>query len=155
MKKKVFDVTGRPIKTYKLGRVCQHCGEPIADQERASKTHCTRYRDEFGIIHDCKRRKHQLKHQLNEDFLLDWCAKQRETKQRIEEAIKAHGDELTEKMLTAYNIMLDTCIRHYDHAGTTVVEFLGYDIIINPNYIILKIVKNDKSGIHCESRKAA
>jgi len=36
-----------------------------------------------------------------------------------------------------------------------VVEFLGYDIIINPYYITLKVVKNDKSGIYSSGNQAA
>ena len=27
----------KQAKTYHLGRVCQNCGEPIADQDRATK----------------------------------------------------------------------------------------------------------------------
>jgi hypothetical protein len=155
MKKKVFDITGRPVKTYKLKRACQFCGEPIADQERASKTHCTRYRDEFGIIHDCKRRKHQLKHQLDEDVLLDWCAMQRETKSKIEDVIKAHGDEVTLQNLDAYNIILHNGIRFYDRSGSTVVEFLGYNIIVKPKFKTFKIEKYDKLGIRVDDRQAA
>jgi len=104
MKRKTINTTNGPAKTFALGRVCQHCGEPIADQERASKTHCTRYRDEFGVIHDCKRRKHQLKTQLQEDVLLDFSAKQRETKRQIEKVIAAHGDLVSTEVLIAYNI---------------------------------------------------
>jgi hypothetical protein len=144
MKKNDSESNGKPAQTFFMGRACQNCGEPIADQERATKIHCTRYKDEFGVIHDCKREKHQLKTKLHEDILLDWCARQRETRRRIEDAIKAHGNELTEQMLTAYNIILDTCFRYYKKAGTTVVVFLGYDVIINPKYITYKIQKHEK-----------
>lgn len=148
MKKKILDISGRPAKTYKLGRACQHCGEPIEDQARATKTHCTRFIDEFGVLHDCKRRKHQLKHQLSEDVLLDWCALQRQTKGRIEDAIAAHGDELSVEILDAYNINLQDCIRFNHNSRVTVVEFLGYDVLIIPNRKTYKIQKNDKSRIH-------
>ena len=102
MKKKQLSQSNRPAKTFKLGRACQFCGEPIADQERASKTHCTRYRDEFGVIHDCKRKKHQLKTQLQEDVLLDFSARHRESKRQIEKLIAAHGDLVTTEVLVAY-----------------------------------------------------
>jgi len=155
MKKKNFDMTGRPVKTYKLGRACQHCGEPIADQERASKTHCTRYKDEFGVIHDCKRKKHQLKHQLEEDVLLDWCALQRENKKRIEDIIKAHGDEVSLHVLDAFNVILHNGIRFYQRSGATVVEFLSYNIIVKPKSKIFKIEKHEKLGIRINGRLAA
>jgi hypothetical protein len=155
MKTKALDPTGRPTKTYLLGRACQYCSEPIADQERANKTHCTRYRDENGVVHDCKRRKHQLNHQLSEDFLLDWCALQRQTKARIEDALTAHGDEVTVDILDAYNINLHDNIRFYFNSGATYVEFLDYNIIIRPNFKTLKIQKNEKSGLLKDDRKTA
>jgi hypothetical protein len=155
MKKKIFDITGRPVKTYKLGRACQHCGEPIADQERASKTHCTRYKDEFGVIHDCKRKKHQLKHQLHEDVLLDWCALQRENKKRIEDIIKSHGDEVSLEVLDAFNVILHNGIRYYQRSASIVVEFLGYNVIVKPKCKTFKIEKYDKLGIRVDDRQAA
>ena len=135
------DSGGKQLKTYKLGRACQFCGEPIADQERKSKIHCTRYRDEFGVIHDCKRRKYQLKHQLEEDVLLDWCSMQRATKSKIEDMIKAHGDEVKIEVLDAYNVTLDNRIKSHQHLGQTIAEFLGYNIIITPNCKTFKIQK--------------
>lgn len=156
MRNKLLNLSSKPVKTYFTNRVCQNCGKPIADQERKSRIYCPPVRDDKGkIIQDCRRQKHQFKHQPEEDFLLDYCAMQRETRKRIEAALKDHGDELTEQILTAYHIQLDTCIRHYDHGGTTVVEFLGYDIIINPYYLTLKVVKNDKSGIYSSGYQAA
>ena len=142
MKKK--DPTGKPEKTYELGRACLYCGEPIADQARKNKFHCTIYKDEFGMTHNCRRRKYQLNHQLSEDLLLDWCAFQRKTKIQIEEVIKAHGNEVKIEVLDAYNVILNNCIRFYQYLGKTIVEFLGYDIIITPNSKTFKIKKNDK-----------
>ena len=142
MKKK--DSTGKPVNTYELGRACLYCGEPIADQARKSKFHCTEYKDEFGVTHNCRRRKYQLKHQLSEDVLLDWCAMQRKTKIQIEEVIKAHGDVVKVEILDAYNVILDNRIRSYQYSGQTIMEFLGYNIIITPNCKTFKIQKNDK-----------
>jgi hypothetical protein len=145
MKKNHIEPITQQLKTYHMKRACVECGEPIADQERITRIHCPQVKDDNGkVIKDCKRRKHQRIHQTEEDYLLDWNAMQRETKKKIEAALKDHGDELTKQMLNAYHIMLDTCIRNYKNGGTTVIEFLGYDIILNPNYITLKIIKNDK-----------
>ena len=145
MKKKVIDITGRPVKTYKLGRTCQFCGEPIADQERASKTHCTRYKDEFGIVHDCKRKKHQLKTQLQEDVLLDFSARHREYKRQIEKVIAAHGDLVTTEVLVAYNVNPGDNLSYNYHSGLLYAEMLGYRIISNPNLNTHKIEKHDNS----------
>lgn len=142
MKKKTLDLCSRPAKTFKLGRACQFCGEPIADQERASKTHCTRYKDQYGNVHDCKRKKHQLKTQLQEDILLDFCAKQRETKRQIEKVIAAHGDEVTTEVLVAYNINPADGLSNYYHSGLLYAELLGYKIISNPRLKTHKIEKN-------------
>ncbi len=145
----------KPAKTYFLGRVCQYCGEPIEDQARASRTHCPRYMDEFSVIHDCRRKKHQIKHQANEAVLLDWCANQRQIKRKIEDAIAAHGEHVTLEILDAYHIQLQERIRMDHYEGVTVLEFLGYDIILTPNFKTYKIQKNDKSGIYKDDRKNA
>lgn len=145
----------KPAKTYFLGRVCQYCGEPIEDQARASRTHCPRFMDEFGVMHDCRRKKHQVKHQEDEAILLDWSAAQRQTKRKIEEAVIAHGDEVTLDVLDAYNIKLQECIRFNYLEGSAVFEFLGYDIIVKPNLKTYKIQKNDKSRSDNNDRKIA
>lgn len=145
----------RLAKTYLLGRACQYCGEPIEDQARATKIHCSRYIDEFGVTHDCKRRKNQLKNQPLEEILLDWCARQRQTKGRIEDAVTAHGDELAIEILDAYNIQLADCIRFYHQQGLTTLEFLGYNIIKNNNRKTFKIQKNDQSRVSIDPTKAA
>jgi hypothetical protein len=142
MKKKILELKSRPAKTFKLGRACQYCGEPIADQERSSKTHCTRYKDEFGVVHDCKRKKHQLKTQLQEDILLDFCARQREIKRQIEKVIAAHGDLVTTEVLVAYNINPADGIGYYYHSGLLYADLLGYKIISNPKLHTHKIEKH-------------
>ncbi len=145
MKKKQLSQSNRPAKTFKLGRACQFCGEPIADQERASKTHCTRYRDEFGVIHDCKRKKHQLKTQLQEDVLLDFSARHRESKRQIEKLIAAHGDLVTTEVLVAYNVNPGDNLSYDYHSGLLYSKMLGYKIISNPNLNTHKIEKHDNS----------
>ena len=142
MKTKVKDNTSRPAKTYKMGRVCQYCGEPIADQERTSKIHCSRYIDEFGVIHDCKRKKHTLKTQLQEDMLLDFSARQRETKRQIEKIIPAHGDLVSTEVLNAYNIQLSDNLGYRYESGLLYAKFLDYTIISNPKLNTHKILKN-------------
>jgi len=145
MKKKPLDLNSRPAKTYKLGRACQYCGEPIADQERASKSHCTRYKDELSVIHDCKRKKHQLKTQLQEDVLLDFSARHREYKRQIEKVLAAHGDLVTTDVLMAYNINPGDNLSYDYHSGLLYAEMLGYKIISNPKLNTHKIEKYDNS----------
>jgi hypothetical protein len=142
MKKKVSDIADRQAKTYKLGRVCHYCGEPIPDQERASKIHCTRYRDKFGIIHDCKRKKHKVKTQLQEDILLDFSARQRETKRQIEKIIPIHGDLVSTEILNAYNVQLSDNLEYKYESGLLYAKFIDFTIISNPILNSHKIVKN-------------
>ena len=142
--KKIKDQSKKNFsKTFILGRACQYCGEPIEDQARATKIHCTRWKDENGQIHDCKRKKHQLKHQPEEDLLLDFSAKQRTTKQQIEKMIAAHGVIVTTEILNAYNIILSENLRFSYQSGLATAEFLGYHIVSNPKLNNHKIEKHD------------
>lgn len=133
----------KKAKTYHLGRVCQNCGEPIADQDRATKTHCSRWRDEYGVIHDCKRQKHTLKTQLYDDILLDFSALQRETKRQIERVLADHGNEVSTEVLNAYNVKLVENLSYGYHSGLLYSQFLGFRIISNPKLNTHKIIKND------------
>ena len=133
----------KQAKTYHLGRVCQNCGEPIADQDRATKTHCSRWRDEYGVIHDCRRQKHALKTQPFDDILLDFSAVQRETKRQIEKILADHGNEVTTEVFNAYNVKLGENLNFGYHSGLLYAEFLGFRIISNPKLNTHKIIKND------------
>ncbi len=143
MTTKKKEISSKPSLTYHLGRVCEDCGEPIADQERKTKRHCTAYIDENGIHHNCRRRKHQKKHQKHEDLLLDWAAVQRQTKTKIDEALATHGEFVTEAVLEAYGIVLNNCISISHGYQESTLEFLGYNIIVNPFKKSIKIQKHD------------
>ena len=148
MKTKKTVISSKPSLTYILGRVCEDCFEPIADQERKTKRHCSSYIDENGLHHNCRRRKHQKKHQINEDRLLDWSAIQRQTKTKIEEAIITHGEFVDLQILEAYGIVLNNCITISHVYQETILEFLGYYIFINPFKQTIKLQKHDKPTIH-------
>lgn len=138
------EITSKPSLTYHLGRACEDCGEPIPDQARKTKRHCTAYVDESGIQHNCRRRKHQKKHQIHEDRLLDWSAVQRQTKTKIEEAVATHGEFVNQQILEAYGIALNNFITISHGFQESTLEFLGYNIIINPFKQSIKIQKHDK-----------
>ncbi len=152
MKTKKKEISSKPSLTYHLGRACEDCGEPIADQERKTKRHCTSFVDENGIHHNCRRRKHQKKHQLHEDRLLDWAAKQRQTKAKIEEAFAMHGEFVTLQILEAYGIALNNCITISHGYQESSLEFLGYNIIINPFKKSIKLQKHDKPTSNFDGR---
>lgn len=152
MKTKKKVISSKPSMTYHLGRACEDCGEPIADQERKTKRHCTSFVDENGIHHNCRRRKHQKKHQLHEDRLLDWAAKQRQTKAKIEEAFAMHGEFVTLQILEAYGIALNNCITISHGYQESSLEFLGYNIIINPFKKSIKLQKHDKPTSNFDGR---
>lgn len=131
----------RPGLTYHLGRACLNCGEPIEDQARSTRTHCPRWIDQTGKVHDCRRKKHQLKHQPQEDLLLDFSARQREISKQIEKVLAAHGDIVSTEVLNAYNITLSENLRFSYHSNLGTSEFLGYKIITNPKSKTHQIVK--------------
>ena len=147
MKPKKKEISIKPSLTYHLGRACEDCGEPIADQERKTKRHCKSYVDENGIHHNCRRRKHQKKHQIHEDKLLDWSAIQRDTKAKIEDAIKAHGEFLTKEILEAYNIVLDNYIKLEHRNQESILEFLGYDLVVKSFSKTVKLIKHEQHRI--------
>jgi hypothetical protein len=138
-KKKEQSPNNLPEKTYKLGRACLYCGEPIEDQARATKTHCSRWIDKFGVVHDCKRKKHKLKTQPQEDILLDFAARQRETHRQILKVLTAHGDYVSTEILDAYNINLADNLGFSFNSGIAVAEFLGFKIFSNPKLKTHKI----------------
>lgn len=142
-----------PEKTYKLGRVCLYCGEPIEDQARATKIHCSRWIDRFGVVHDCKRKKHQLKTRSQEDVLLDFAARQRETHRQILKLIAAHGDNVTTEVLNAYNINLTDNLGFSYHSGIGVAEFLGFKIFSNPKLKTHKIEHHDELSVPVTNRE--
>jgi hypothetical protein len=134
----------REAVTYKLGRKCLYCGEPIEDQARANKFHCSAWVDEYGKRHDCKRDRHALRHKLDDDVLLDISAGQREIKRQIERMITAHGDEVSTEVLIAYGIKLMDCLRFKYHSGLGTFDFLGYRIISNPKLKTHKIERYEQ-----------
>lgn len=143
MNKTKTRISSKPTLTYHLGRTCENCGEPIADQERKTKRHCSPSVDENGIHHNCRRRKHQNKHQNHEDRILDWAAIQRTIRTQIEAAIASHGEYVNMQILEAYSIVLNNCIS-IDHGyQESTLEFLGYNIIINPIKKSIKLQKHD------------
>ena len=144
MKPKSKEISSKPSLTYHLGRACEDCGEPIADQERKTKRHCSPQIDENGIHHNCRRRKHQKKHQIHEDRLLDFAAIQRQTKIKIEEAVVTHGEFVNLQILEAYGIALNLCITISHGFQESTLEFLGYNIIINPFKKSIKLQRHDK-----------
>jgi hypothetical protein len=143
MTTKKKEISSKPSLTYHLGRVCENCGKPIADQERKTKRHCSPQVDENGIHHNCRRRKHQQKHQIHEDRLLDWAAIQRQTKTRIEDAVATHGEYVTVSVLEAYGIILKNYITIHHGYQESTLGFLGYKIIVTPFKPFIKIQKHD------------
>lgn len=132
-----------PARTYFSGRACLFCGEPIEDQARLSKKHCTPWIDEYGKNHNCRRKQHHMRHAEDENILLDHNTKQRETQRQIERLIKTHGNEVTIAMLDAFGIQLSSALEHnYTTCGVE-SKFLGYSIISKAKSNHHKIRKHD------------
>ncbi len=132
-----------PAKTFLSGRACLYCGEPIEDQARLSKKYCTPWIDEYGINHYCRRKQHHIRHAEDENILLDYNAKQRETKRQIESLIKTHGNKVTKAMLDAFGIELSSALEQNGTTGAAESKFLGYSIISKAYSNHHKIIKHD------------
>lgn len=139
--KRITNLGVKPTKTFFLGRACLYCGEPIEDQARSSKLHCSPWIDEYGVRHDCKRKRHHVKNHERESILLDFSANQREIARQIEQMIKAHGTEVTTEILEAYAINLFGGLRFEMNYEQGVAEFLGYKIITTTKTKTHKIIK--------------
>ena len=144
MKKISIKAPNRNSKTYFMGRKCQFCGEPIEDQARKTKIHCTPWIDEYGVRHDCKREKHQQKHQPEEEVLLDFGARQRKMTRQIENLIQSHGIEVTTDMLTAFDIKLSNNVSYEYNRKSATFKFIGYSIVYQIQTNTHKIYKNGK-----------
>jgi hypothetical protein len=155
MKPKKKEISSKPSLTYHLGRACENvdCREPIADQERKSKRHCSEYTDENGIHYNCRRRKHHQKHQIHEDRLLDFAAIQRQTKTKIEDAVAKHGEYVTLEILDAYGIATNNYITISHGFQESTLEFLGFDIIMIPFKKSIKLQRHDKPTGMDDGRK--
>jgi hypothetical protein len=129
-------------QTFFLGRECLFCGEPIADQERSTKKHCTPWYDEYGIRHDCKRKRHQVRHAEHDNVLYNYTAKQREFLRQIERLVAIHGDDVTTEMLTAFGISLSEAMKITITPEKAEAVFLDYKIMSTPNSNKHKISKN-------------
>jgi len=143
------------LLTYKLGRFCEYCGNPLADQLRANRRHCEPQVDEYGRIYDCKRRKHQKIHQNDDEVLQKWCALQKNLKRKIESVLEDHGSTVTLEILAAYKIQVSFNIRFKEDSEKYVMGFLGYDILYNKFSKQCKILKNEQSGLYFDIGKSA
>jgi len=85
-----------------------------------------------------------LKTQPQEEILLDFAARQRETRRQILKLLTAHGDVVSTEILDAYNINLGDNLGFSYHSGIAVAEFLGFKIFTNPK------LKTHKIELHHE-----
>ena len=84
---------------------------------------------------------------------MDFAAIQRQTKSKIEDAVAKHGEYVSLEILDAYGIATNNylTIRHGFQEST--LEFLGFDIIMNPIKKTIKIQKHDKPTGMDDGRK--
>jgi len=78
--------------------------------------------------------------------MFDLCSHfiQRQTKIKIEEAVVTHGEFVNLQILEAYGIALNHCITISHGFQESTLEFLGYNIIINPFKKSIKLQRHDK-----------
>jgi hypothetical protein len=126
--------------TYFLKRMCEYCDEPIEDQARPNRKHCLPKIDEFGVEHSCKRLKHSVKHEREDELLMEYIARAKNHNKMISKMLADHGDHVTSQMIDAYGICLRECT-HFDFDGHQYTShFIDFTIYSNPNTDTHRIV---------------
>ena len=77
----------------------------------------------------------------------------RQTKTKIEDAVATHGEYVTLEILEAYGIATNNYITINHGFQESTLEFLGFDIIMNPIKKTIKLQKNNKPTGMDDGRK--
>ena len=141
MKKKQLKIPANPRRlTYILNRKSEYCGAPIEDQARASRKHCPPVIDEFGVSHSCKRMKHAVKHEREDELLMEYSARAKNHNKMIAKMLTDHGEQVTSEIIDAYGIRLTECLDFHFDGHQLTSYFLGFTIYSNPNTQTHRIV---------------
>jgi len=133
MRKLVKNIYPATQPTFEKNRKCLHCGEPISDQEHATREYCEKFYDESGKVHDCKTTYHRINdkpERLNHSNLINH---HKSLGNRISGMILKKGYTVTTDDLNAYDVILSDSIRFdLKNDGTLISYFLEHTIISNP-----------------------
>ena len=141
MNQKQVKIPATPKKfTYFLNRKCDYCGKEIEDQARANRKHCLPWTDEFEVEHSCKRLKHSVKHERENELLLEHNVKAKDHNKMIAKMIADHGDHVTSQIIDAYGICLRECELYYFDGYQLTSHFIDFTIYSNPNTHTHRIV---------------
>jgi len=134
MKKKQIKFPQTPKNaTYFLNRKCEYCGKPIEDQATATRKHCLPWIDEFGVKHSCKRLKHTVKHEREDQILLEYNGRAKSHNKMIAKMLTDHGDVVTSQIIDSYGITLTDAISIEVDIHQWIFHFIDFTIISNPN----------------------
>lgn len=140
-----IDPKGYSGLTYNNNRECLNCGNPLADQEHATRTFCKHYYDEFGKPHDCKSDYHSKKNKPAREIHSNIIRDHRFYSKQILEMIKKKGSEVITGDLNAYDIILTDAINiELKKDGRAICRFLDYTITSNPNTNHHTITSNEQ-----------
>jgi hypothetical protein len=126
--------------TYINNRKCEYCSKPIEDQARINRKHCHPWKDEFGVQHSCKRLKHSVKHEREDEILLEHNSRAKNLNKMISKMLTDHGDQVTSEIIDAYGICLSES-EHFEFDGHQFTSyFIDFTIYSNPNTHMHRIV---------------
>ena len=126
--------------TYYLNRKCEYCGEPIEDQARSNRKHCIPWKDEYGKTHTCRRLKHSVKHEQEDELLMEHNARAKNHHKMIAKMLTDQGEQVTSEIIDAYGIRLTECLDFHFDGHQLTSYFLGFTIYSNPNTQTHRIV---------------
>ena len=131
--------------TFNLNRACRQCGQPIADQEHATREFCDKYYDETGKVYDCKTDFHRENDKPERDAHRSLINYHKEIANRINQLLVNKGEIVKTGDLDAFNIELSKSLEYsIKENGEMTSIFIGYNIISNPltnNHKIIQHVK--------------
>lgn len=130
--------------TYYLNRICRNCGDPIPDQEHATREFCREVMLPNGKMLDCKDVYWANKRKEEPDPFVLLVRYQKSISAILQMIWETNRDSITADELTELDIPLSRCLdRKVNDDGSLSHYYIGFEIIAYPNAKTLKIKPYD------------
>ena len=103
------------LKTYELGRLCLHCGLPIADQVHKGRLYHERIEFTDGTVKDCKEAAYAPIRKANLDLIKPIGLYYKEISDTIKELITEKGEAVSLEEINRKGIQLQRRLMQEEH----------------------------------------
>lgn len=114
--------------TYKIGRKCEYCGEPIADHLHENRKHCLPEVYIDGSVKDCKVKRNNekggIKNKETKSILEEW----KSVLVRVKKLVALKGNIVTTEDLDFHEISLLKALRNEPEKKSLISYFRGFEI---------------------------